>query len=210
MSSHDAIDTLSQLPRVVVYLDAGAADALRPSTAASLLRRAGVAEIQGFFLNSTHFDWTSHEINYGEADLAADRRQALRGQHGRERPGPAGPPQPGQVRQRDPLQPARPRTWAQADLRHRLTRTSTPSPGSPTRASRAAPAASGAPPDRHLLAQAGAASWSGTPTSACADGRLNGSQYGGRARLWIPASGATLGRQGERPGSSTALLRNRG
>ncbi len=26
-----------------------------------------MAEIQGFFLNSTHFDWTSHEINYGEA-----------------------------------------------------------------------------------------------------------------------------------------------
>ncbi len=64
---HDAINTLSQLPRVVVYLDAGAADAVGASTMASLLRRAGVAEIQGFFLNSTHFDWTSHEIKYGEA-----------------------------------------------------------------------------------------------------------------------------------------------
>jgi endoglucanase len=64
---HDAIDTLSQLPRAVVYLDAGAADALGASSAASLLRRAGVSEIQGFFLNSTHFDWTTREINYGEA-----------------------------------------------------------------------------------------------------------------------------------------------
>jgi endoglucanase len=25
-----------------------------------------VSEIQGFFVNSTHFDWTSHEIRYGE------------------------------------------------------------------------------------------------------------------------------------------------
>jgi endoglucanase len=25
-----------------------------------------VSQIQGFFVNSTHFDWTSHEIKYGE------------------------------------------------------------------------------------------------------------------------------------------------
>jgi endoglucanase len=63
---HDAVDTLSRLPRAVVYLDAGAADALPARKAAGLLDRAGVREIQGFFLNSTHFDWTTHEINYGE------------------------------------------------------------------------------------------------------------------------------------------------
>jgi endoglucanase len=51
----------------VTYLDAGAADALSARQAAGLLRRAGVAQIQGFFLNSTHFDWTSREIRYGEA-----------------------------------------------------------------------------------------------------------------------------------------------
>jgi endoglucanase len=34
---------------------------------ANLLRRAGVDRIQGFFLNSTHFDWTSREIQFGEA-----------------------------------------------------------------------------------------------------------------------------------------------
>jgi endoglucanase len=62
---HDAIDILSQVPRLVVYLDAGAADALPATEAARLLRGAGVSEIQGFFLNSTHFDWTSHEIRYG-------------------------------------------------------------------------------------------------------------------------------------------------
>ena len=32
-----------------------------------MLRRAGVSEIQGFYVNSTHFDWTSREIRYGQA-----------------------------------------------------------------------------------------------------------------------------------------------
>jgi endoglucanase len=62
----DAISILSRDPRVVVYLDAGAADALPARAAARLLRQAGVAKTQGFFLNATHFDWTSHEIRYGE------------------------------------------------------------------------------------------------------------------------------------------------
>jgi endoglucanase len=62
----DAISVLANDPHLVVYLDAGAADALPARRAASLLRRAGVAGIQGFFLNSTHFDWTSREIRYGQ------------------------------------------------------------------------------------------------------------------------------------------------
>jgi endoglucanase len=63
----DAIDVLAaRCPRLVVYLDAGAADALPAGRTARLLRRAGVSRIQGFFLNSTHFDWTSAEIRYGE------------------------------------------------------------------------------------------------------------------------------------------------
>jgi endoglucanase len=63
---HDAIDVLSKLPRLVVYLDAGAADALPAAKAARLLRESGVSEIQGFFLNATHFDWTLREIHYGD------------------------------------------------------------------------------------------------------------------------------------------------
>jgi endoglucanase len=63
---HDAIHVLANNPHLVTYLDAGAADALPAREAASLLRRAGVAQIQGFFLNSTHFDWTKKEIAYGE------------------------------------------------------------------------------------------------------------------------------------------------
>ena len=62
----DAINTLSaDCPHLVIYLDAGAADALHARDAARYLRKSGVANIQGFFLNSTHFDWTSHEIRYG-------------------------------------------------------------------------------------------------------------------------------------------------
>jgi endoglucanase len=63
----DAINILNaNCPHLVIYLDAGAADALPARDAARYLRRSGVANIQGFFLNSTHFDWTSHEIRYGE------------------------------------------------------------------------------------------------------------------------------------------------
>ena len=63
----DAINILNaDCPHLVIYLDAGAADALSPRDAAKYLRASGVAQIQGFFLNSTHFDWTSHEIRYGE------------------------------------------------------------------------------------------------------------------------------------------------
>jgi endoglucanase len=63
----DALDLLSQYaPHTVVYLDAGAADALPASRAAQLLAMAGVGKAQGFFLNSTHFDWTLNEIRYGQ------------------------------------------------------------------------------------------------------------------------------------------------
>jgi len=41
-------------------------DAVPARVTARLLRRAGVGEIQGFFVNSTHFDWTSKEIACGE------------------------------------------------------------------------------------------------------------------------------------------------
>lgn len=62
-----AIDSLSAVPHAVVYLDAGAADALRPAWTASMLRRVGDARIQGFFTNSTHYNWTGNEISYGRA-----------------------------------------------------------------------------------------------------------------------------------------------
>jgi endoglucanase len=62
----DAVSALEADPHVVVYLDAGAADAVRYRQMAGWLRASGVAQAQGFFLNSTHFDWTSSEIHYGQ------------------------------------------------------------------------------------------------------------------------------------------------
>jgi endoglucanase len=66
---HELLDAINILtadcPHLVVYLDAGAADALHARDAARFLRASGVAQIQGFFLNATHFDWTRNEIRYG-------------------------------------------------------------------------------------------------------------------------------------------------
>jgi endoglucanase len=62
-----AITTLERNnPHLAIYVDAGAADALRWQDAARLLNQAGVHQAQGFFLNSTHFDWTTTEIAYGQ------------------------------------------------------------------------------------------------------------------------------------------------
>jgi endoglucanase len=61
-----ATQVLGDLPHTVTYLDAGAADGdPSPRRIAHLLGLAGVANIRGFFLNCTHFDWTSHELQYG-------------------------------------------------------------------------------------------------------------------------------------------------
>ena len=79
------------------------------------------SKIQGFFLNSTHFDWTSREIRYGEADLTDDRRQALRRQHLRERSGPAEAAE-SRVRQGNEIlcNPPGRGLGPQAHVRHRL------------------------------------------------------------------------------------------
>ncbi|MGI8571706.1 MAG: glycoside hydrolase family 6 protein [Solirubrobacteraceae bacterium] len=63
----DAINLLTaNCPHLVIYLDAGAGDAVPARSTARRLVRAGGKGIQGFFLNATHFDWTSKEIRYGE------------------------------------------------------------------------------------------------------------------------------------------------
>lgn len=61
-----AVASLEADPHVVVYLDGGAADAASAKHQAQLLRGAGVQKAQGFFLNSTHFDWTTSELHYGQ------------------------------------------------------------------------------------------------------------------------------------------------
>jgi endoglucanase len=61
-----AISVLEADPHVVVYLDGGAADAVTARKEAGYLRASGVGQAQGFFLNSTHFDWTTSELHYGQ------------------------------------------------------------------------------------------------------------------------------------------------
>ncbi len=61
-----AIERLEQDPHLVLYLDAGAADAAPWWQEVRLLRGAGVYHSQGFFLNATHFDWTTKELFYGQ------------------------------------------------------------------------------------------------------------------------------------------------
>lgn len=89
-----AITTLEADPHVLVYLDGGAADALPAFQQAQLLKDSGVAEAQGFFLNSTHFDWTTSELAYGE-----EISRLLGGTHfiintGENGQGPLKPPHP--------------------------------------------------------------------------------------------------------------------
>ena len=61
-----AVSVLNQDPHVLVYLDGGAADAAGARRQARFLLGAGVHQAAGFFLNSTHFDWTSRELHYGQ------------------------------------------------------------------------------------------------------------------------------------------------
>ena len=61
-----AVNRLEQDPHLALYLDGGAADALSVSEEARLLNQAGVHQAQGFFVNATHFDWTSRELYYGQ------------------------------------------------------------------------------------------------------------------------------------------------
>jgi len=61
-----AVSVLEADPHTVVYLDGGAADAIPARRQAQLLAGAGVAQAQGFFLNSTHFDWMTSTLHYGQ------------------------------------------------------------------------------------------------------------------------------------------------
>jgi endoglucanase len=69
------------LPHTTVYLDAGAADWLRPGQAASLLQRSGVRWARGFMLDLTHYDSTARQVAYGHRILRALAGRGIRGKH---------------------------------------------------------------------------------------------------------------------------------
>ncbi|HET9125374.1 MAG TPA: glycoside hydrolase family 6 protein, partial [Solirubrobacteraceae bacterium] len=62
-----AVQALERDPHVVVYLDAGASDTLiTPKQYAQMLRASDVAQAQGFFVNSTHHEWLTTEMYFGQ------------------------------------------------------------------------------------------------------------------------------------------------
>ncbi|MCW2524754.1 MAG: celA, partial [Frankiales bacterium] len=61
-----AVDLLSPLAGLGLYLDAGTSHALTPQVVASRLRSVGVAKARGFSLNVGNFYPTSEEQRYGE------------------------------------------------------------------------------------------------------------------------------------------------
>ncbi len=66
-----AVATLSRLPLVATYLDAGNSRWLSVGVAAARLRAAGVARARGFSLNVSNFFSTAEEQAYGEKLSAA-------------------------------------------------------------------------------------------------------------------------------------------
>lgn len=62
-----AVRTLSQDPHLLIYMDAGAPDAyLTAGQTARYLKRADIAQAQGFFVNATHNDWTTTDVHFGQ------------------------------------------------------------------------------------------------------------------------------------------------
>ena len=62
-----AVKKLEADPHVVVYIDAGASDTLMSAGhVAQLLRESGVSQAQGFSLNSTHDEWVTTEMHFGQ------------------------------------------------------------------------------------------------------------------------------------------------
>ncbi|RLV49843.1 hypothetical protein D9V37_08120 [Nocardioides mangrovicus] len=74
-----AAQTLSALPRTSVYLDAGDADWLTASQAASLLQRAGVQYARGFALGATHYSPAADDVAHAHDVVAALTRLGLPG-----------------------------------------------------------------------------------------------------------------------------------
>jgi endoglucanase len=59
------VTALSRLPNTTVYIEAGASDWEPAHRVARKLRAVGIANVRGFMLNATHYDWTRANIRYG-------------------------------------------------------------------------------------------------------------------------------------------------
>jgi endoglucanase len=76
-----SVKQFGALAHTTVYIDAGASDWLRPAQAASMLKRAGVANARGFGLNVTHYDSTARSVAYGKQIIRWLSRHGVKGVH---------------------------------------------------------------------------------------------------------------------------------
>lgn len=78
-----AARTFSANPHTSVYIDAGADDWNRsdPAKALKILLPAGIRLVRGFALNSTHYDSTRAEVEYGAAVSRALAARGITGKH---------------------------------------------------------------------------------------------------------------------------------
>ena len=58
---------LEALPHTAVYIEGGYSDSHTVRYAAGLLNHMGIREVQGFYTNDTHMQWTTHELRYAKA-----------------------------------------------------------------------------------------------------------------------------------------------
>lgn len=58
------IDTLSQIPHALLYVEGGTSDANNPRQVARVLNASDASKIRGFFTNDTHFNWAYKEIQF--------------------------------------------------------------------------------------------------------------------------------------------------
>jgi endoglucanase len=83
------IEQLTALPHAVVYVEGGAADEDSAAYVAKVLNEICVvkthsavtnfcAQLRGFYVNGTHFDWTIHEINWANQVVALLRKLTLK------------------------------------------------------------------------------------------------------------------------------------
>jgi endoglucanase len=79
-----AVQTLSALPNVSVYIDGGAADWQRddPKKALKMLIPMGVRWARGFALNSTHYDSTARQVKHSAAISRALAAKGMPGKYG--------------------------------------------------------------------------------------------------------------------------------
>jgi endoglucanase len=78
-----AASRFAALPNTSVYIDAGAADWPKdnPAEAAEILVRAGVDQVRGFALNSTHYVALADDIAFGAKVVAELARRGIAGKH---------------------------------------------------------------------------------------------------------------------------------